>query len=98
MPRRAVQRPQTRRSVPDGDRSYPADHLGGTATEWRQQKRQEWKAVLDALSRFERGSAYAPCGFDVHWVRREADGIWENLQGDWIAWPLLKPTRKGRRR
>jgi hypothetical protein len=79
------------------DRSYPAEYLGGTAHEWRQMKRQEWKAVLDALSRFEVGSAYTPAGADLYYLRREADRIWDNLQGEWIAWLLVKPQQKRRR-
>jgi len=69
------------------DRSFPSGHLKCTAAEWRQQKRQEWKAVVDAVSVFEHGAAYTPTGTDVHWIRRAVDRVWENLQGDWIAWP-----------
>ena len=72
------------------DRSFPAGHLGGTAAEWRQKKRQEWKAVMDALSAFERGAAYTPTGNDIHWIRQHVDQVWDNLQGLWIAWSVKR--------
>ena len=66
-------------------RRFPK-HLGATADEWRQKKRQEWKRLMHALDEYQHGAAYTPNGDDLHALQRCARRIEEDLEGDWIAW------------
>lgn len=65
---------------------FPAKHLGMTVGQWRQQKRQEWKTVRNAIQTFTFGSAYTPVHPDLYELEKLATRISEDLEGDWIAW------------
>ncbi len=61
-------------------------HLGMTIEDWRVKKRQEWRAVMDAIRRFDFGSAYTPVGHDLFDVHRAVNRINDTLDVDWVCW------------
>lgn len=61
-------------------------HLGMPWTEWQTKKRQEWRALQQALSAFEFGAAYTPVGPDLYAIRQCVDRIAEAMERDWVAW------------
>lgn len=64
---------------------FPA-HLSSTPQEWRNLKRTEWKEVMQAISRYQHGCAYAPAGNALYHLGKLAQQIDEALEGDWIVW------------
>lgn len=61
-------------------------HLGCTPEAWRQEKRQQWKLVMNALDDFTRGCAYTPTHHDLFELQKLAKRIKEDLAGEWVAW------------
>ena len=65
---------------------FPA-HLRSTPTEWRALKRQEWLEVMQALGRYNHGSAYAPAGDALYKLEHLARQIREALDAPgWVVW------------
>lgn len=62
------------------------NHLGMTIEDWRLKKRQQWRAVMNALSLFNFGSAYTPTGNDLYELQKSADRINEAMAEDWVCW------------
>jgi len=67
-------------------RQFPA-HLGSTPEEWRGLKRTEWREVVQAMERFNHGSAYIPA-YSPFWKMQElARQVTEAIEAEgWIAW------------
>ena len=61
-------------------------HLGMPFDEWRLKKRQQWKAVINALDLFTYGCAYTPAGNDLFEMQKAADRINEIMAVDWVSW------------
>lgn len=61
-------------------------HLETTPKVWRQTKRQEWRAVVNAVNTFHLGTAYTPVGCDFLDLLRLVERMTEDMQGEWIAW------------
>lgn len=61
-------------------------HLGMPMADWRTKKRQEWRAVMNALRLFEFGAAYTPAGNDWYVLQKAADRVKESMEDDWICW------------
>ena len=72
--------------MPMKKHNFPTKHLGGTANDWRQKKRQEWKLVVNAVQTFEYGCAYTPTHADLYELQKLARRISEDLEDEWIAW------------
>ena len=65
---------------------FPA-HLGTTPKEWRALKRTEWREVMQAIARYELGSAFCPAGNALYHLGKLAYQVDEALKpNDWIAW------------
>ena len=61
-------------------------HLGMSWEAWREQKREEWTAVLEALARFQIGSALTPVYETFLEVEDSATVIAEKLEREWVSW------------
>jgi hypothetical protein len=61
-------------------------HLGMPIAEWRLKKRQQWRAVMNAMSLFTYGCAYTPAGNDLYEMQKAADRINDAMQADWVCW------------
>jgi 3-polyprenyl-4-hydroxybenzoate decarboxylase len=61
-------------------------HLQMPFEEWRTKKRQQWRALMNALDLFTYGSAYTPVGHDLYEMQKAADRIKEAMAEDWVCW------------
>ena len=53
--------------------------------EWQTKKRNQWRAVTDAISAFDFGSAYTPTR-ELDELQRIAARITEAMAEDWVSW------------
>lgn len=61
-------------------------HLQMPIEEWRLKKRQQWRALMNALDLFTYGSAYTPVGHDLYEMQKAADRIKDAMAEDWVCW------------
>lgn len=59
------------------------NHIPGTARKWRLRKRQEWRAVQEALHAYMMGCVYTPEYRKFDSLREKAKEIEQSLRGDW---------------
>lgn len=68
-------------------RTFPAHLSMDTPEEWRSLKRTQWREVMQALDRYNYGSAYTPSQSPLHDLQRLARQVTEAIEAEgWIAW------------
>ena len=68
-------------------RQFPAHLRCDTQDEWRALKRTEWREVVQAVERYNYGSAYTPAYGALYEMQRAMRQVTEAIEApDWIAW------------
>ena len=78
-------RAAVRRATVPPKREFPS-HLGTTPEEWRNKKRTEWREVMQAIERYEYGSAYTPANSALYHLHKLAYQISDALEPTWEVW------------